>query len=98
MSTIMSYRKQIPNYQRSNQMSGPKDCEIHWYLSACDNAERMLPDFEAAHPLDKLQRAAIETTRKWIVGKATDEEREAAMAAADDDAWFAALSAACEIV
>mgnify|MGYP001084518389 CR=1 FL=1 len=58
-------------------------------LFACDCAERVLPLFEKVNPEDKRPRAAIETSRKFISGEATQEELAAARAAARAAAWVA---------
>jgi len=48
---------------------------------ACDVAEHVLPIFERQYPGDSRPRMAIETTRAWMEGAATDEEQQAAEAA-----------------
>jgi len=58
---------------------------------ACDVAEMAL---KRAKVEDKRCWAAIETKRKWLDGKVTDEELDAAMAAARAAAWDAARAAA----
>jgi hypothetical protein len=57
-------------------------------LFACDCAERVLPIFEKYYPKDNRPRVAIETARKFVVGKATQKELDAARAA-----WAAADAA-----
>jgi len=51
-------------------------------LFACDCAERVLPIFEKEHPKDKRPRKAIEVSRSYANGEATQEQRAAARAAA----------------
>ena len=58
-------------------------------LFACDCAERVLPIFEKAYPADKRPRQCIETARKFANGEATQEQLNAARAAA----WAAARAA-----
>lgn len=58
-------------------------------LFACDCAERVLPLFEREYPDDQRPRQAIETARKWVHGKATLEEVQAAA-----DAAYTAYAAA----
>ena len=65
-----------------------KDRELR--LFACDCAEMVLPIFERHYPDDKRPRNSIEVARRFAEGKATDEERAAAGAAA----WAAARAAA----
>ena len=60
---------------------------------ACDVAEHVLPIFERQYPGDSRPRMAIETTRAWMEGAATDEEQQAAEMAARG-AWLAAVDAA----
>ena len=55
-------------------------------LFACDCAERILPIFEKTRPEDHRPRKAIETTRKYLAGKATKEEMVAANTAAKEAA------------
>ena len=50
----------------------PADKEIR--LLACDYAEHVLPIFEREYPKDKRPRQAIETSRRFAVGEATQEE------------------------
>jgi len=59
---------------------------------ACDFAQRGLPTYEKEYPNDKRPREAIRIKRKWIRGKATDEELAAALDAARA-AWAAARAA-----
>ncbi len=63
------------------------------HIFACDVAEHVLPVFEKAYPKDERPRKAIETKRLWLAGKATDEELNAARAAARDAARAAARAA-----
>jgi hypothetical protein len=63
-------------------------------LFACDCAERVLPIFEKDYPNDNRPRRAIEVARLFADGKATDEERNAARAAAGNAARAAARDAA----
>jgi hypothetical protein len=66
-------------------------------LFNCDIAEGVLYLFEEQYPDDKRPRQAIETARRYALGKATKEELDAAMAAAWDArnaAWDAARVAA----
>lgn len=58
-------------------------------LLACDFAERVLPLFECARPDDDRPRRAIETARRFVCGKATAEELDAAR----DAAWDARAAA-----
>lgn len=58
-------------------------------LMACDFAEAVLPIFEKEYPDDKRPANAIKVARRYANGKATDEEREAAWAAA---AWAGAAA------
>jgi len=51
-------------------------------LFACDCAERVLPIFEKEYPDDKRPREAIEVSRRYANGKATEKELAAAWAAA----------------
>ena len=72
----------------------PADKEIR--LLACDYAERVLPIFEKRYPDDKRPRQAIETSRRFAIGEATQDELDATRAAAWDaaDAAWAAADAA----
>ena len=63
-------------------------------LFACDCAERVLPIFEKSSPGDMRPRQAIETSRRFANGLATQAELEAARAAAWAAAWDAADAAA----
>ena len=66
-------------------------------LFNCDIAEGVLYLFEKQCPDDKRPRQAIETARRYAMGKATKEELEAARVAAwaaGDAAWDAAEDAA----
>ena len=65
----------------------PADRELR--LFACDCAERVLPIFEKQHPDDKRPRETIETSRRFALGGATQQELEAARDAAWDAAWDA---------
>jgi len=49
-------------------------------IAACDCAELSLPIFEKKYPNDKRPRIAIETARKWAIGKATIKEVRSAYA------------------
>ena len=60
------------------------------HLFACDVAEEALKRIENPDP---RSFAAIETKRRWLNGKATDEELSAAWSAARE-AWRTALNAA----
>lgn len=71
---------------------------------ACDFAEAVLPIYEQKFPKDMRPRNAVEVARRWIEGKATDDELktagDAAMAAAKatgepegDVAWAASWAA-----
>jgi hypothetical protein len=67
----------------------PADREMR--LFACDCAERVLPIFEQQYPEDNRRpRQAIETARRFALGKATQEELAAAWAAAVEVAEAAA--------
>jgi hypothetical protein len=57
---------------------------------ACDCAEKAL---KAAQVTDPRSWAAIETKRRWLDKKATDEELATARAAARDAAWAAGAAA-----
>jgi hypothetical protein len=63
-------------------------------LFAADCAERVLPLWEAKYPDDKRPRQTIEVARRYAEGRATEEERAAAWAAARAAAWAAAWDAA----
>jgi hypothetical protein len=63
-------------------------------LFACDVAEGVLYLFEKQYPDDKRPRQAIETARRYALGKATKEELDAAMVAAWDARDAAAKAAA----
>jgi hypothetical protein len=63
-------------------------------LFACDVAEGVLYLFEKQYPDDKRPRQAIETARRYALGKATKEELDAAMVAAWDARDAAARAAA----
>jgi len=76
--------------------------EMNWLddralrLFACDCAERVLPIYEKEYPDDDRPRKAIAVARLYADGKATQEELDAARAAAeaaDRDATAAALDA-----
>ena len=60
---------------------------------ACWCAEQVLPMFEGRYPDDKRPRRAIETKRRWLDGNASDEELNAACAAAGAAAYAAARAA-----
>ena len=59
-------------------------------LFTCDCAEMVLPLFEKRYPNDQRPRMAIEVSRMYANGNATDGELAAAGAAAGDAAWDAA--------
>ena len=61
---------------------------------ACDAAEHVLPIFERQYPGDNRPRKAIETTRAWLKGAATGQERRMAWAEANAAAAWAATWAA----
>ena len=61
------------------------------HLFACDEAERALQIAKVDEP---RCAAAIKTKRRWLDGEATDQELDAARAAAWDAAWDAARAAA----
>ena len=63
-------------------------------LFACDCAESVLPIFESEKPDDLRPRKAIQTARDYAVGLATQEQLDAARAAAWAAAWDAAGAAA----
>ncbi len=50
----------------------------------------VLPVYETLYPEDERPRKAIETKQLWLDGKATDQELDAARAAARAAAWDAA--------
>ena len=52
------------------------------YDLACRFAEDVLQIFEKEYPEDSRPRVAIETKRRWLKGQASDEELDAARAAA----------------
>lgn len=64
-------------------------CESGWKKLPCDYDEHVLHLFEAKYPEDKRPRQAIEVSRRYADGKATDEELADARADADA-AWVAA--------
>ena len=83
------------------------DAETFSRLLACDYAEHVLHIFEAKYPDDDKPRKAIEVSRRYARGEATDAELSAAWNAAGDvgaawnaaeaardAAWYAARSAA----
>ena len=53
-------------------------------LLACDFAQHVLKYFETEYPDDKRPRNAIKVVRRYANGKATEQERDAAMDAARD--------------
>src|SRR5208282_2154925 len=63
-------------------------------LFACDCAEHVLPIYEREHPDDKRPHQAIDVSRRFVDGKATQEELAAAQGAARDAAQGAARDAA----
>ena len=71
-------------------------------MFACDCAERVLPIYERDYPGDARPRTAIEVARRYADGNATQEELDAAEAAAGavaraaewGTAWVAAWAAA----
>jgi len=60
----------------------------------CDYAERVLEIAETWAGNEGLSRLAIDVTRKWLRGEATDKERSAAALAANTAAAAAAYAAA----
>lgn len=68
--------------------------EMQQHEFACRCAESVLHIYEAQYPDDKRPRTAIETKRRWMRGEATDEELDAAWAAARAAASAAAWAAA----
>lgn len=62
---------------------------------ACRCAERALSRIDKP---DERSVAAIEARRKWMRGEISDDEMDAACAAARDAAWYAAWYAACAAV
>ncbi len=64
--------------------------ESNLRLFACDVAEDVLDLFEDKYPNDRRPREAIEVSRRYAMGEATREERDAA----GDAAWDAARDAA----
>ncbi len=54
---------------------------------ACRFAEAVLPIYERMHPGDNRPRAAITAKRAWLRGEITDEQLQAARAAAWAAAW-----------
>ena len=71
------------------------DAETFSRLLACDYAEHVLHIFEAKYPDDDKPRKAIEVSRRYARGEATDAELSAAWNAAGDvgAAWNAAEAA-----
>jgi hypothetical protein len=63
-------------------------------LFACDCAERVLLIFESKYPGDSRPRAAIEVSRRFAIGNASQAELDAARYAAWDAARDAARDAA----
>ena len=63
-------------------------------LFACDCAERVLLIFESKYPGDSRPRAAIEVSRRFAIGNASQAELDAARYAARDAARYAAWYAA----
>ena len=75
----------------------PEEHHPHARLMACDFAENVLYIFEKQRPEDDRPRKAIETSRRFANGEASQEELDAAGDAAGDAAraaWDAALDAA----
>ena len=73
------------------------DAETFSRLLACDYAEHVLHIFEAKYPDDDKPRKAIEVSRRYARGEATDAELSAAwnaVGAAARAAWYAAGAAA----
>ena len=71
-----------------------QDVSTVLHHAACDFAERALHrEEQAGRTVDPRSWAAIETTRRWLAGTATDDEREIARSAARDAAWAAAWAA-----
>jgi len=62
-----------------------EDADKEIRLFACDCAEQSLPLFEKEYPDDKRPRQAIETSRMFANGKATQKE----LAAARNAVWVA---------
>jgi hypothetical protein len=80
----------------SQNLSDPFKLVLHalpetacWALM-CDFAEHVLALYESRGPASQAPRRAIELRRQWLNGKASDEEVEAARAAA----WTAGVVAA----
>ena len=79
------------------------DAEKFSRLLACDYAERVLSIWEAQYPEDDRPRKAIEVSRKYAMGEATEEDlyvarivaRDAACAAWHAFARIVARDAAC---
>ena len=72
------------------------DAETFSRLLACDYAEHVLHIFEAKYPDDDKPRKAIEVSRRYARGEATDAELSAAWYAAGAAAvaaWYAAGAA-----
>jgi uncharacterized protein (TIGR02996 family) len=73
------------------------------HLLACDYAERVLHVFEHVSPKDRRPRQAVETIRRYALGRATAEELGVARggvvgakaAAGTVAAWAAALAVQC---
>ena len=65
------------------------DSDRRMRLVACECAETILPVWERTYPNDGRPRVAIETSRRYVEGKATNEELEAARASANSAASVA---------
>jgi len=63
-------------------------------LFAADCAEHILPIFQRHRSRDVRPRQAIDVARRYANGDATDDERDAAWAAAGTASWAAATDAA----
>ena len=68
-----------------------QDVSTVLHHAACDFAERALHrEEQAGQTVDPRSWAAIETTRRWLAGTATDDEREIARSVAGAATWVAA--------
>ena len=63
-------------------------------LLACDYAEHVLPIYERQYPGDNRLRRAIETSRRYADGLATDEEMDVVWSAAPVVVWSVVWSVA----
>jgi hypothetical protein len=74
------------------EIGSPTDKTLR--LLACDIAEDVMHLYEERYPKDSRVRDCIAVARRYANGEATEEDRDAAWAAAWDAAWAAARDAA----